>query len=52
MSFSGVWNYTCWIFDGCAGGGADSAMKIGIGVNVVGCLRSAPMGTRLISSTA
>ena len=38
-----VWNFTCWRFDGCAGGGADGAMNIGIGVDMVGCLISSPM---------
>ena len=47
-----VWNFTCWIFDGCAVGGADGAMKIGIGVYMGGCLKSAPMIPSLSSSTA
>ena len=43
MCLYGVWNFTCWIFNGCAGGGADGATKIGIGVDMGGCLRYAPM---------
>ena len=43
MCLSGVWNFTCWTFDGCTGEGADGAMKIGIGVDMGGCLISSPM---------
>ena len=52
MCLSRVLNFTCLIFDRCAGGGADSAMKIGIGVYMGGCLISAPMIPSLISSAA
>ena len=45
-----VWNYIGLRFDGFEVGGDDGAMKIGIGVDMGGCLRSAPMVPSLIDS--
>ena len=52
MCLSGVWNSTCWIFNDYAGSGDDGSMKIGIGVDMGGCLRSSPMITSLSYSSA
>ena len=49
---SKVLNYKGWRFDGFEGGGADGAMKIGIGVDMGGWLISSPMVTSFSSSEA
>ena len=52
MSLSKVWNSKGWRFDGFDGGGADGAMKIGIGVGMGGLLIYSPMVPSFSSSEA
>ena len=52
MSFYEVWIFTGWSFYGFAGGGDNVAMNIGIGIDLGGWLRYAPMVTSLIYSAA